>query len=1194
MLPRVPRLLRQRGALAPRSKSASTAFAPVFPSVSARGAASSAQRIERGAATPELDGSFAELLVERDMGMGMGSRGEGRIVVPGRKPQELELADLPPAQEGVTLDLSELEQLGLVIDKPPQKTADEEHEEEMFREEKRSPAAILGSKRIGTVTLPEEMKDAIQWQVSQHGNPRDLRNSYLALPKGPNANGTKTQGQEKSTKVFKTFETELAKTAAILPGEYGAVRNVMGELEQRLGRNWREQAGNGQVVEFAGGHGAGVWATLDSAGALESSRRDWQTAPENLDIQFVQASRYGLEIVETIVNQVVNGTDEEQPIANVQYNRQYIPTAEPPSLVLSTFQLASFALPKIRNEHLKSLLALNSPYIVLIERSSREGWAAISEARTFLLEQSTSDDPLHVVAPCPHDGHCPMVGKKEPCSFSQRIERPSFVRRTKHSKRNEEEKGYCYLIIGRGDRPVISAGIFGLSERETDMLQAGRVGRVGREAAEVALLKAQGQTILREVEGHEAILETFQEPVKGSADHIERGNQVLPEDREEMEDSLRMEAYGWPRLVAPPLKRKGHVTMDVCAAEGHIQRVVHSKSHGKQAYYDARKTSWGDIFPHPTRGTPVIRHRGVRRMITEYSRDDPELMDEIIAAHREEVAERRARALATGTVEEDWIMFDPKSVDPSLGMDLDRDWGPEDAEELKAKDITISWKLEDMVPREERGKRLRALKQKKEKADKGEMGDIRVKGAAREKKRERIGERVKRAKKEKEAKSKGDKGSSGGTGEPKEAGSEHPRSQEDDPDDEVIRLFESQNWAEPSSRKGSSLFDFDKPFKAEKAGSFDFEWPYTPDNPGPGPFGTGQRREYSTSTRARPMLSSPRLPAISPSQTRSMSARPAPPLRPKTTLSSLLSLAGTGTPITCLTAYDYPTALLSESSSVDMTLVGDSLSQVALGYTSTTSITLDEMIHHAKAVVRGAKTPFVFADMPFGSFESSVEDGVRNAVRMIKEGGVDGIKIEGGREIIPLVKRLSDIGIPVMPHIGLQPQRATSLSGYLVQGRTAQSAYNTLNTARELTEAGAFAFLLEAMPTNVARKITEEVGKKGVFTIGIGAGKHTSGQVLVVTDVLGVYSEDSVEGVDEAAPPPEQDVPAPAAVIKKPAHAPRFVRQFGSVGQEMRRAVRAYLDAVRDGSFPDAKESYGMKKDEWEGFLALLEKEKSE
>jgi 3-methyl-2-oxobutanoate hydroxymethyltransferase len=286
------------------------------------------------------------------------------------------------------------------------------------------------------------------------------------------------------------------------------------------------------------------------------------------------------------------------------------------------------------------------------------------------------------------------------------------------------------------------------------------------------------------------------------------------------------------------------------------------------------------------------------------------------------------------------------------------------------------------------------------------------------------------------------------------------------------------------------------------------------------------------------------------------------PPRQKVTINELQRLRASNIPITVLTAYDYPSALLLERSQVDIVLVGDSLSQVALGHPNTTSITLDEMIHHAKAVTRGARTPFIIADMPFGSFEGSLEKGVEAVLRMVKEGGVDGVKIEGGDEIIPLVKRLAEIGIPVIPHLGLQPQRATMMSGYLVQGRQAENAVKLYQTAKRMEEAGAVAVLLEAIPHLVATHITDNLR---IPTIGIGAGSGTSGQVLVITDILGIYADEGDVGKQ-----------------------PKFVRRFGDIGLQMRKAVGSYVAEVKSGGFPSVEESYGMKKGEWEGYLSRL------
>lgn len=272
------------------------------------------------------------------------------------------------------------------------------------------------------------------------------------------------------------------------------------------------------------------------------------------------------------------------------------------------------------------------------------------------------------------------------------------------------------------------------------------------------------------------------------------------------------------------------------------------------------------------------------------------------------------------------------------------------------------------------------------------------------------------------------------------------------------------------------------------------------------------------------------------------------------TIQKLRQMKEAGAPIAMLTAYDYPSARACEAYDVDITLVGDSLAQVCLGYDSTTRLTVDEMLHHCRAVARGSKSPFLVADMPFGSYQAGSDDAIRNAVRMVQEGGVEGVKLEGGEEILESVRRLTSVGIPVMGHLGLLPQRHTSCSGYRVQGKDASSASSILRAAKALEDAGAFAVVLEAIPSKLGGYITSELS---IPTIGIGAGPSTNGQVLVWDDMIGSWN----------------------------GHKAKFVRRFADVKAEHRRGVTDYVSAVRQRSFPDFSESYKICEEQWIAFL---------
>ena len=249
--------------------------------------------------------------------------------------------------------------------------------------------------------------------------------------------------------------------------------------------------------------------------------------------------------------------------------------------------------------------------------------------------------------------------------------------------------------------------------------------------------------------------------------------------------------------------------------------------------------------------------------------------------------------------------------------------------------------------------------------------------------------------------------------------------------------------------------------------------------------------------------------------------------------------------ITCLTAYDYPTARLMDEAGVDVVLVGDSVGMVMLGYDTTLPLTVEEALHHAKAVRRGVARALVVADMPYGSYHADLGEALRNAMRFVKEAGAEAVKIEGGERRLELIARLAEAEIPVMGHIGLTPQSVNALGGYRVQGKTPGTADQLLRDARSVEAAGAFAMVLEAMPRELAAEITRTVH---IPTIGIGAGPDCDGQVLVLHDMLGMTFQD----------------------------APKFARRYANVGEVIAHAVKEYCADVQNGSFPSDAESYHM------------------
>ncbi|WZL75071.1 3-methyl-2-oxobutanoate hydroxymethyltransferase [Clostridiaceae bacterium 35-E11] len=269
----------------------------------------------------------------------------------------------------------------------------------------------------------------------------------------------------------------------------------------------------------------------------------------------------------------------------------------------------------------------------------------------------------------------------------------------------------------------------------------------------------------------------------------------------------------------------------------------------------------------------------------------------------------------------------------------------------------------------------------------------------------------------------------------------------------------------------------------------------------------------------------------------------------KVTTQKLKKMKEKGEKISMTTAYDYPTAYFVDKAGIEIILVGDSLAMTVLGFDSTVPVTMDEMLHHIKPVVKGAPNPLIVGDLPFGSYNVSKEQAIMNATRLMKEGGCDTVKLEGGVEMAEVVKAIVDAGVPVMGHIGLTPQTVSKLGGFKVQGKGAEAAEALLEDALALERAGAWGLILECIPEELGKLITQKVS---IPTIGIGGGRHCDGQVLVFHDMFGLFEK----------------------------FLPKFVKQYANLGEEIVKGLEVFKAEVREGKFPEDAHVFGGVKEE--------------
>ncbi|KAF5352672.1 hypothetical protein D9756_005834 [Leucocoprinus leucothites] len=474
---------------------------------------------------------------------------------------------------------------------------------------RKSPAASFGSQRIGAVTLPLELQHTIQRLISDT-NKAQLHSDAQRLFQKEMSNADewdlrydgKYRTRIQGVKHAKRDGTAFASIA--LPAHYSAIYAVLDHVKRRLGTTWRAK----RVLDWGAGVGSGLWASLHAfqgPGALNQSMADLRVADTTLESYVCIEKRNGLaEIGRRLVQ------DIQPEVVSVNWQKGWRPedgveSSYGGALVgLSAFLLTTLPDALARKNLVQEIWNSGANTIILIDHNSKEGFEAIAGAREFLLSLGQKDLALgetsavsgcHVVAPCPHDGICPLYypgSTKLVCGYSQRIQRPEFVRRTKHSNVGHEDIGYSYVVVQRGSRP------------HPTTVGLGRIGVVGQRALE----REASKIPTRELQVHDETIPEVSHPRDLEKDTTITSIQLEEGCTEkEIAEAIRLEAYQWPRLVFPPLKRNGHIIIDGCTAEGKIMRMTIPRSQGKQPFYDARKSNWGDIFPHPPKNKPQER-----------------------------------------------------------------------------------------------------------------------------------------------------------------------------------------------------------------------------------------------------------------------------------------------------------------------------------------------------------------------------------------------------------------------------------------------------------------------------------------------------------------------------------------------------------------------------------------------------------
>ncbi|KAJ6623097.1 mitochondrial small ribosomal subunit Rsm22-domain-containing protein [Mycena sp. CBHHK59/15] len=552
----------------------------------------------------DLDPSLRTLLRDVDMSLGGKKRSKGP-----HSPYKRELEEFPELQQDFSLSGVTTPDLGEII------------EDDVLG--RKSPAAEFGSRNVGAVVLPLELQNSINLIISE-GDKKQLHNDAKRLFQGEDGNDISENSWDANydtkyrsrTQAHRHSDRDGSAFASVaLPAHFSVITAVLNHVKRRLEPEWRVE----RIIDWGAGTGSGLWS-----GAYAFQERhtpEDEREAVNLVISNTTVRHYlGIDKREglvTVGKRLLRGIDAG-PL-RVSWHKSFreddiIPRSEGHyTVALSAFMLTSLPTHVARKALIKEMWSSGAHVLVIIDHNTKAGFECIAETRDYLLKVGRKEfnDPdaddreirgSHVVAPCSHDHDCPLNFPgdiKLVCGFSQRLQRPSFVRQTKHSGEGYEDMGYSYIVIRRGPRPPNPG------------TKVGRVGRVGQVALDKEL---ESQIPVKEIFLHSEHDSAQQGGLNASPIDVIEDIEVNeePATPADLDAALRLEAYGWPRLIFPPLKKSGHVILDACTPEGKIMRMTVPRSQGKQPFYDARKSSWGDLFPHAPKNPPQERYQPQR------------------------------------------------------------------------------------------------------------------------------------------------------------------------------------------------------------------------------------------------------------------------------------------------------------------------------------------------------------------------------------------------------------------------------------------------------------------------------------------------------------------------------------------------------------------------------------------------------